>query len=134
MPSKNLEFKSPYQLLFGKVPEIHNFKVFRTAIYPLMRPYVVNKLQARSSQYVFLGYALGYKGAICYDLKNRRLILSRHVIHNEEVFPYKTELSQEFNSSKLSKRIKDDMVMVQMPTPATNSQVPISSSVSIQEL
>ncbi|KAM1466210.1 hypothetical protein ACFX2I_031434 [Malus domestica] len=59
MPSQTLEFKSPYQLLFGKTPEIHNFKVFGTAIYPLLRPYTVNKFQARSSLCVFLGYAFG---------------------------------------------------------------------------
>lgn len=32
---------------------------------------------------------MGYKGVICYDLKTKKCIISRHVIHDETIFPFK---------------------------------------------
>lgn len=64
MPCKVLDNRSPYQMLFGENPTIHSLKVFGTAIYPYLRPYNTNKLQIKSSQFVFLGFAIGYKGVI----------------------------------------------------------------------
>ncbi|CAL9008157.1 unnamed protein product [Prunus brigantina] len=67
MPSKGLDLQSPYYRLFGLVPDITHVKVFGTAIYPYLRPYTKHKLQPRTAQCVFLGYAPGYKGVICYN-------------------------------------------------------------------
>ncbi|KAB2608352.1 hypothetical protein D8674_011520 [Pyrus ussuriensis x Pyrus communis] len=33
------------------------------------------------------GYALGYKGVICYDQQSKKCIISRHVIFEESIFP-----------------------------------------------
>lgn len=37
----------------------------------------------------FVGYAVGYKGMICFHRQSRKLIISRHVIYDETMFPYK---------------------------------------------
>ncbi|KAM1493067.1 hypothetical protein PS1_025262 [Malus domestica] len=115
MPSKVLQMKSPYQLLFDKVPNIQSLKVFGTAVYPFLRPYNANKLQARSVQCVFLGYALGYKGVVCYNVKTRKMILSRHVIHDESVFPYKILHSTKFSDSSKTVCTTQRPIIVQVP-------------------
>ncbi|KAM2196223.1 hypothetical protein ACFX1R_030129 [Malus domestica] len=90
MPCKFLEVKSPYQLLFGCIPSLQELKVFGSVVYPYVKPYNANKLQPRAVQCIFLGYAHGYKGVICYHPQTRKFILSRHVVHNEDVFPCKS--------------------------------------------
>lgn len=37
---------------------------------------------------MFLGYAFGYKGVICYSISQNMLWISRHVIHDETTFPF----------------------------------------------
>lgn len=91
MPCKVLKMKFPYQALFVKIPEIQHLKVFGIVVYLFLRPYNLNKLQARSVRCVFMGYGMGYKGVIFYNMTTRELIFSRHVIHDELVFPYKVQ-------------------------------------------
>lgn len=64
------------------------------AIFPYFRHYNDNKLQSRSTKYIVLGYAADYKGAICYNLTSKKLVLSRHVLHDESAFPAKLVSSQ----------------------------------------
>lgn len=45
-------------------------------------------MDVRTDQCVFLRYALGYKGVICYHRPKKRLIISRHIIHDEQTFPF----------------------------------------------
>ncbi|KAM0982243.1 hypothetical protein ACFX2A_015487 [Malus domestica] len=99
MPCQNLEMVSPYVKLFAQSPSLSSLKIFGTAVYPYLRPYNVNKLQARSDECVFLGYSIGYKGVLCYNRNTQRLLLSRHVIHDENVFPFKKSHSSVHISS-----------------------------------
>ncbi|CAL9022675.1 unnamed protein product, partial [Prunus brigantina] len=86
MPSKSLSSQSPYYRLYGRVPDITHIKVFGTAVYPYLRPYNVHKLEPRTAPCVFLGYAQGYKGVICYNLHTRKFVISRHVVHDENCY------------------------------------------------
>lgn len=52
----------------SSVPRVNHFKIFGTATYPFLIPFNGNKLQFRSTQCIFLGYAVGYKVAVCYNL------------------------------------------------------------------
>lgn len=85
--------RSPYQLLNGQEPEIQYLKIFGTVVYPFIRPHNENKLQPRTTQYVFLGYVMGYKGVACYNISSGKLVISRHVVHDEDVFPYRIKQS-----------------------------------------
>ncbi|BBG96882.1 hypothetical protein Prudu_005830, partial [Prunus dulcis] len=58
-------------------------------VYPYLRHYNVHKLQPRTTQCVFLGYSPGYKGVICYNRITAKCVISRHVLHDEAVFPFK---------------------------------------------
>ncbi|KAM5572540.1 hypothetical protein ABKV19_012545 [Rosa sericea] len=88
MPCKSLNMISPYELVFHKVPDISQLKIFGSSCYPFLRPYNHDKLDPRTTKCVFLGYALGYKGVFCYSVPQNKLWMSRHVIHDETSFPF----------------------------------------------
>ncbi|KAM1097338.1 hypothetical protein ACFX15_014263 [Malus domestica] len=115
MPCKVLGMKSPYQFLFKQDPVLHTLKIFGFVVYPFLRPYTKHKLQPRSKQCAFLGFVAGYKGVVCYDLSSTKLVLSRHVVHDETTFPFKTRL--QLSSGKLSKVQSTTMspIIVQIP-------------------
>ncbi|KAI5319029.1 hypothetical protein L3X38_038737 [Prunus dulcis] len=101
MPSFALGNQSPFQKLFGKSPLLQHLRVFGTAVYPYVRPFNEHKLQSRTVQCVFMEYSRGYKGVICYNTTTHRFLLSRHVVHDENVFPFGNSQSA-FPSSNIS--------------------------------
>ncbi|KAI5333017.1 hypothetical protein L3X38_023146 [Prunus dulcis] len=88
MPSIALGNQSHFQKLFDKPPPLQHLRVFGTTVYPYIRPFNEHKLQSRTVQCVFMGYSQGYKGVICYNTTTHRFLLSRHVVHDEGVFPF----------------------------------------------
>ncbi|CAL9001424.1 unnamed protein product [Prunus brigantina] len=93
MPSRSLKHQAPYFRLYGnKQPELQSLRIFGIAVYPYLRPYNVHKFQPRTTQCVFLGYSSGYKGVLCYDIANDKFVISRHVIHDESIWPFKSLL------------------------------------------
>ncbi|CAL2257491.1 unnamed protein product [Prunus armeniaca] len=123
MPSRTLGFRSPYQKLFRKPPELQSLRVFRSIVFPFLRPYNDNKLQPRTCQCIFLGYANGYKEVICYNRDSGRLFLSRHVVHDETVFPFKHQHSTHTSSSSPvpSSPLLLPVVLPTSPAPTTDS-------------
>ncbi|CAL8120112.1 unnamed protein product [Prunus armeniaca] len=89
MPSRTLHMQSPYSKLYGTLPDLLSRRIFGSATYPLLRPYNTHKLEPYSQQCVFLGFSMGYKGVYCYNPQNQKVLISRHVIYNEDVFPFK---------------------------------------------
>ncbi|CAH9050800.1 unnamed protein product [Cuscuta europaea] len=90
LPSPTLKGFSPYQKLFHRVPDYSFMRVFGSACYPNFSATSANKLSPRSVQFVFLGYAPGYKGYRCLDPTTGRVYLSRHVRFHEDTYPFKT--------------------------------------------
>ena len=99
MPCQNLKTVYHFVKLFGQSPCLTTLKAFGTIVYLYLRPYSDNKLQARNDECVFLGYSLGYKGVLCYNRNTKRLLMSRHVIHNESVFPFQSVCPPNMSSS-----------------------------------
>ncbi|KAE8669454.1 WAT1-related protein [Hibiscus syriacus] len=87
LPTEVLNGKSPFEVLYQQTPDYSMLKVFGCACFPLLRPFNQHKLDFRSKQCVFLGYSPSYKGYKCLD-ENGRIFISRHVVFDEEVFPY----------------------------------------------
>ena len=83
LPCKTLQNQSPTQLLYHRDPSYTHLRVFGCLCYPLFPSPTVHKLQPRSTPCVFLGYPLNHRGYKCFDLSNRKLIISRHVIFDE---------------------------------------------------
>ena len=88
LPIKSLKHKSPTQILYHRDPTYTHLRVFGCLCYPLFPSTTIHKLQPRSTPCVFLGYPSNHRGYKCYDLSNRKIIISRHVIFYESQFPF----------------------------------------------
>ncbi|KAL8162343.1 hypothetical protein V2J09_013832 [Rumex salicifolius] len=57
---------------------------------PFLRPYTNNKLEYRSSPYIFLGYNSKHKGYQCLHVPSNRIYIARRVIFDETTYPHPT--------------------------------------------
>ncbi|KAM1941073.1 hypothetical protein ACFX13_028698 [Malus domestica] len=87
MPTPVLAMQSPFAKLYNSPPKLDHLKIFGCACYPSLRPYRSHKLEPKTSECIFLGYAAQYKGIICFNPKDNKLIVSRHVLFDECQFP-----------------------------------------------
>jgi Reverse transcriptase (RNA-dependent DNA polymerase) len=89
VPSSSLSFSTPHRVLFHKDYDYSFFKVLRCKCYPYTRPYASHKLAPHSTSYVFLGYSSMYKGYKYLNLITNKQYISRHVVFDEDSFPFK---------------------------------------------
>jgi len=90
LPTKKLALNSPTKILDQKDPSYSHLRIFRCLCYPLIPSTYRNKLQHRSTPCVFLGYPPNHRGYKCYELPSRKIFISRHVIFQENTFPFST--------------------------------------------
>ncbi|GAA0183531.1 hypothetical protein LIER_30925 [Lithospermum erythrorhizon] len=75
LPSVNLAWKSPYEMLFLKPPNIDHLRVFRClCFFSNNSPHKI-KFDPRAFPGVFVGYSTGQKRYMVYDFDTRRLLL-----------------------------------------------------------
>lgn len=89
IPSKLLDNKSPYELLYHASPNYSLLRTFGCRVFLYLRDYSQHKLAPRSSPCVFIGYDSHYKGYRCLDLASNRVYTTRHAIFDEAVFPFR---------------------------------------------
>jgi hypothetical protein len=87
LPIKAIQVVCLHIALFGSAPSYEHLRVFGRACYPNTAAAAPNKLAPRSTRCVFLDYSSDHKGYHCLDLSTNRLIVSRHVVFNEDSFP-----------------------------------------------
>jgi hypothetical protein len=87
LPSKAVSHSTPYFTLYGTTPTYDHLRVFGCACYPNTSATAPHKLSPRSTRCLFLGYSSDHKGYRCLDLASHRIIISRHVVFDEDVFP-----------------------------------------------
>jgi hypothetical protein len=85
------EASSPFFKLFHKTPDYSFSRVLDCLCFPYTRPYNDHKLQARSNPCVFLGYTISQKRYKCYHIESNKTFISRHVIFDEQHFPFQTD-------------------------------------------
>ncbi|KAL4283202.1 hypothetical protein GQ457_16G007940 [Hibiscus cannabinus] len=88
LPSKNLDGKSPYELLHHQLPSYSHFKVFGCLCFVSTLKSSRDKFTERALPGIFIGYAPGIKGYKVYILQTRTIVVSRNVIFHEEIFPF----------------------------------------------
>ena len=71
LPTPILQLKSPFESLFGDIPNYLKLRVFGCLCYPWLRPYVKHKLEPRSRPCVFLGYSLTQSAYYCFDIHSQ---------------------------------------------------------------
>lgn len=62
LPTKVLDHKTPFELLFGSHPNYDTFHVFGYRVFPYLRDYSHHKMAPRSVECVFIGYEIQCKG------------------------------------------------------------------------
>lgn len=88
MPTAILGGLSPIQKLFGVLPDYGALRVFGCSCFPILRPYNSQKMSYRSTKCIFMGYSLNHKGYKFLDLSTNIMYISRHVLFNENHFPF----------------------------------------------
>ena len=86
LPTKVLAMKSPFEVLYDRVPSYDNFRPFGCRVYPYLRDYSAHKLSPRSIPCVFIGYNSQYKGYQCLDPVSSRIFITRHARFDELCF------------------------------------------------
>ncbi|KAM1351501.1 hypothetical protein ACFXTH_005260 [Malus domestica] len=120
LPTSVLKMHSPFEVLYKSPPTLDHLRVFGCACYPSLKPYRTNKLDPKTTMCIFLGYAAQYKGYICYAISDNKLIVSRHVLFDESVFPSTYGLS----SSSFSSTVSSASIPVSLAPPTTFSHPP----------
>ncbi|KAL1204528.1 Retrovirus-related Pol polyprotein from transposon TNT 1-94 [Cardamine amara subsp. amara] len=78
-PTKVLNDISPYEVLNKTKPHINHLRVFGCVCFVLVPGDQRNKLDAKSTRSVFIGYSTTQKGYRCYDPSTKRIMTSRDV-------------------------------------------------------
>ena len=78
-PTRVLDDATPYEVLNKRKPSIDHSRVFGCLCYVLQTGDHRNKLEARSTKAVFIGYSTTQKGYKCYSPETRRVLVSREV-------------------------------------------------------
>jgi len=124
-----LEDISPFEVLTKKKPNYDELKVLGCLCYASTSPKNRLKFDPRARACAFLGYPSGYKGYKLLDLETNDIIISRHVVFHEELFPFaKTDLSQE------SQNFFSDLLSNSPMSPIISDQDASTSSSSIETM
>lgn len=138
LPSSSIENNTPHFLLHGQKPTYSHLRVFGSLCFPNINNSHLSKLSPRSTPCLFLGYPIHHRGYRCLDLKTNRIIVSRHVIFDENTFPKAQKVSAPNtynflditdNDAPIFKSILQNQVL-ENTTPSTSqpSTVPASST------
>ncbi|KAI0505062.1 hypothetical protein KFK09_016019 [Dendrobium nobile] len=88
LPTKALNLRIPFQVLHNTLPSYSHLRTFGCLCFPWLKHQAPNKLSSRSSECIFLGYSPSHKGYRCFNMATNKILISRHVIFHESIFPY----------------------------------------------
>lgn len=91
IPTKLLQYKCPFEVLFSKVPDYSFLKIFGCMCFPNLTPYRKDKLSPKSAVCVFIGYSPFHKGYRCFDIRSLRVYTTTNVRFNEQAFPFASQ-------------------------------------------
>ena len=94
LPTKTLQNRTPFSVLFKKLISYSHLKVFGCLCYPNINHSHHPKLSPRSSKCIFIGYPTYHRGYRCFDLSTKKIIISRNVTFDEGCFLYETSRKQ----------------------------------------
>ncbi|GKA91067.1 ribonuclease H-like domain-containing protein [Tanacetum coccineum] len=86
LPSTAINNEIPFTKLYNQTPTYEHLRVFGCLCYP--HADVAHKLEPRSTSCIFLGYPANHRGYRCLDIVTNKIIISRHVRFDEDVFPF----------------------------------------------
>ncbi|KAJ9538691.1 hypothetical protein OSB04_031424 [Centaurea solstitialis] len=88
IPSKLLNNKTPYELMYGKIPDYSTIRVFGCLSFASTLPSSRHKFSPRAVPCVLIGFPSHMKAYKLFDLQSKRCFYSRDVFFHEKVFPF----------------------------------------------
>nr|GEY35156.1 hypothetical protein [Tanacetum cinerariifolium] len=86
LPSTAINNEIPFTKLYNQTLTYEHLRVFGCLCYP--HDDVSHKLEPCSTPCIFLGYLANHRGYRCLDLASNKIIISRHVRFDEDIFPF----------------------------------------------
>lgn len=99
LPSSILNNESPYYKLYNRHPDYRGLRVLGCQCFPSLRHQGSSKFDKKTYPCVFIGYSSIHKGFRCLEPKTKRVYISRHMVFDESVFPFK--IKRKINDSPL---------------------------------
>ncbi|KAG7536932.1 Integrase catalytic core [Arabidopsis suecica] len=128
-PTKVLGDLSPFEVLNNTRPSIDHLRVFGCVCFVLVPGEQRNKLDAKSTRCMFLGYSTTQKGYKCYDPVNNRTYVSRDVkfledqgYHDKKDWESLKDLAHSPSDRATSLRFLLDHLGNKAPTPTASTQ------------
>ena len=82
-PTKVLDLKTPFEVLYGYKPEVSHLRIFGSKAFAHIPKDERRKLDAKSIKCIFIGYCDNHKAYKMYDLSKHKLIASRDMFFHE---------------------------------------------------
>ena len=87
-PSQQLNWLTPYEMLYGSAPDVSHFRVIGSGAYVFMpEEQQANKLAPRAELMTFIGFQEGMKGYLFMRTSNNSIFKSATALFNETLFP-----------------------------------------------
>lgn len=99
LPSRVINWKTPYELLFKKEASYVELKVFGCLCFSTNPRLDSDKFAPKATKCVLFGISPGQKGYKLYELESVKVIVTRNVIFHEQIFPYKSAAEVVSNST-----------------------------------
>ncbi|KAL0303022.1 UNVERIFIED_CONTAM: Retrovirus-related Pol polyprotein from transposon RE2 [Sesamum radiatum] len=87
-PTKLLDWKSPYEVLYGHPPDYAHLRTFGALCYATNTSPHKSKFHARAIKCIMIGYAMTKRAYKLYDLEVKSTLFSRDVHFYEDNFPF----------------------------------------------
>ncbi|WZZ65969.1 hypothetical protein YC2023_077339 [Brassica napus] len=134
-PTKVLNDMSPFEVLNKTKPSLDHLRVFGCLCFVMIPGELRNKLDAKSSKAMFIGYSPTQKGYKCYDPESRRVLVSRDVkfaesrgYYNGKSWDELKDLSQ--SASDRANNLRGLMESLGISMPSLPSVEPVSENLS----
>ena len=93
LPSRVLDFASPYYRLYHHHPNCLNMHTFGCVCFVHFPFHERHKISTRSVKCAFMGYSISHKGYVCYDPCSNKFCISRHVVFFENQSFFSTHVA-----------------------------------------
>lgn len=91
-----LNHKNPHEVLFNKLPDYDNLRVFGCLTFAANPVNTADKFEHRGVPCLFVGYPPFQKGYKLFNLLTNKHFVSRDVQFNEEIFPFHSSDKNKF--------------------------------------